>query len=213
MLGLTYNSLLTTVLSYIKRSQDQDTLAIFPTWVGLAESRISRELKFLVNKTVVTGNFTTGSAVVVKPSNWRLTFGINYGTGTNNNTRVPLFPRSYESARTYWPDDTQTSPPLYYCDYDYQHYLIVPTPDQGYPFELSYYGDPANLSPAVQTNWYTQEVPDLLLYATLLEAPSYLKNPDTLPMWQQMYQSALAAYNAEQKGREIDQSLLRTDGT
>lgn len=213
MLGLTYTSLQTTVLSYIKRPNDTASIAMFPTWVALAESRIGRELKFLVNKTVVTASFTPGQAVLIKPSNWRVTFGINYGTQTNDNTRVTLYPLSYEAGRSYWPDDTQTASPKYYADYDYSNFLIVPTPDQDYPFELSYFGDPPALSETTQTNWYTDNVPELLLYATLLETPAYLKTPDVQQQWQQIYSAAMSAYSGEQKEREIDQSTLRTDGS
>lgn len=213
MLALTYNTLENIVLSYIKRPNDTAAQAMYPTWVALAESRISRELKFLVNKTVVSSAFTSGAPVVVKPSNWRVTFGINYGSGTSNNVRTTIYPIAYEAARSYWPDDTLTAPPVYYSDYDYSNFLITPTPDQAYPFELSYYGDPAPLSTTTQINWYTQNVPELLLYAVLLETPMYLKTPDQQQLWQTTYAGALAAYREEQHDREIDQSTLRTDGS
>lgn len=212
-LAMTYDTLVSSVTTYLKRPGDPDLIAIMPTLIGLAQERIGRELKFLVNRSVASSSFIATSPVIPKPTNTRIVASFNYGTGTGNNTRNILYPRSYEYCRDYWPDDTQTGLPKYYADYDINNWLLVPTPDQAYPFELVYFADPNGLSDENQENWYTQNVPSLLLYATLLETPDYLKRPEWVDMWQKYYDRTMLSYNAEQKSRMSDQTEKRTDGS
>jgi hypothetical protein len=91
--------------------------------------------------------------------------------------------------------------PRFYADYQYENYLIVPTPAEQYPFEVSYYERPIPLSNSVQTNWTTQYAPQLLLYATLLEAQPFLKRPELLAQWTTLYDRALQGIAQESTRR------------
>jgi hypothetical protein len=133
------------------------------------------------------------------------------GTGTNNDTRSALFTRSYDYLRSYWPDATQTGEPLFYSDYDYNHWLVAPTPDADYPIEILYYQLPPLLTEEAQTNWLTENAPEILLYATLLEATPFLKNDERIPVWQNMYDRAAAMLNGEDLAKILDRSAVRKE--
>ena len=122
-----------------------------------------------------------------------------------------LFTRGYEYLRSYWPDSTQTGTPQFYGDYDYSHWLIVPSPDAEYPFEVLYYELPPLLSDEVQTNWITEYAPELLLYASLLEATPFLKNDERIQVWQTMYDRAAAMLNGEDLKKILDRSTVRKE--
>lgn len=213
--AMTFTTLKQDVQRYLERG---DTLAsdpiVFeqiPRLINLAERRIARELKIQGFINVVTAQLAAGNPVIAKPDRWRDTVSVFIGTGTNNNSRSALYTRSYDYLRSYWPDATQTGEPLFYSDYDYNHWLVAPTPDEDYPIEILYYQLPALLTEEAQTNWLTENAPEILLYATLLEATPFLKNDERIPVWQNMYDRAAAMLNGEDLAKILDRSAVRKE--
>ena len=212
---MTFTTLQQDVRRYLERgatyASDPVVYEQIPRLINLAERRIARELKVQGLINVVTGTLTVGQSVYSKPDRWRDTVSINIGTGNQNNTRKVLFSRAYEYLLSYWPDRTQTEQPVFYSDYDYDHWLIAPTPDAAYPFEILYYELPPLLDDEVQTNWLTEYAPQLILYGTLLEATPFLKNDDRIGVWQQMYDRAAAMLNGEDLAKILDRSAVRKE--
>ncbi len=212
---MTYSSLFTDVQTYLDRVTDSSLANQIPSFISLAGVRCAREMKTLGFKAVYTNAFVATSAVVPKPARWRETISFNVGTGESYNNRVPLYPRSYEFCRSYWPDNTvvsSTALPKYYADYDFNHWLIVPTPFTGYPYEVSVFESPVPLSDINQTNWMTENCPDMVLYATLIEAEPFVKNYELIKVWKDNYDRALAAQMGEDKQRRSDNTLQRMEG-
>ena len=212
---ITFTTLQEDVRRYLERgatyASDPVVYEQIPRLINLAERRISRELKIQGFINVVTGTLVVGQSVYSKPDRWRDTVSINIGTGANSNSRSVLYARAYEYLLSYWPDRSQTDEPLFYADYDYSHWLLAPTPDAEYPFEILYYELPPLLDDAVQTNWLTEYAPQLLLYATLLEATPFLKNDERINVWQSMYDRAAAMLNGEDLNKILDRSAVRKD--
>lgn len=210
---MTFTSLVADVQSYLERgaslSVDPQVYSQIPRLIAMAETRISTELKLLGFKRVVTGTLATGVAVYDKPDRWRETLSINIGTGATLENRKSLFTRAYEYLLAYWPDRTATDEPEFYADYDYDHWLIAPTPDQDYPWEVSYYEKLQPLDATNETNWLTDVAPQLLLYATLLEAEPFLKNDERVQTWQTLYDRALAAVTGEDVDKVTDRNTSR----
>ena len=213
--GMTFNALESDVRNYLERGYsavlDPIVFEQIPRLITLAERRITADLKLQGFIVAVTSVMQSGVAVYPKPDRWRETISINFGTGTQNNTRKPLFARSYEYIRNYWPNDTQTDEPKFYADYDYKNWIIAPTPDDDYPFEVMYYELPALLSTENQTNWLTEYAPQLLLYGTLLEATPFLKNDERIAVWQGFYDRSLAALGREDLKKITDRATVRTE--
>jgi len=213
--GMTFNELESDVRNYLERGYsavlDPIVFEQIPRLITLAERRITADLKLQGFIVAVTSTMQAGVAVYPKPDRWRETVSINFGTGTQNNTRKPLFTRSYEYVRNFWPDDTQTDEPKFYADYDYKNWIVAPTPDDDYPFEVVYYELPALLSTENQTNWLTEYAPQLLLYGTLLEATPFLKNDERIAVWQGFYDRSLAALGREDIKKITDRATVRME--
>ena len=213
--AMTFTTLQEDVRKYLERGSslatDPIVYAQIPKLINLAERRISRELKLQGFQQQVTTTLQTGVAVLPKPDRWRDTISINIGTGAGFNARKPVFARSYEYCRSYWPDETQTDLPLFYADYGYNNWLLSPTPDQDYPIEVLYYELPALLDDANQTNWLTEYAPNAILYATLLEATPFLKNDERVPVWQAFYDRAMQALNGEDLSKILDRAAVRNE--
>ena len=212
---MTFTTLQEDVRRYLERgssyASDPVVYDQIPRLINLAERRIARELKIQGFINIVTGTLQAGVSVYAKPDRWRDTVSINIGTGVNNNTRKILFTRAYEYLLNYWPDRTATDRPIFYGDYDYTLWLIAPTPDADYPFEILYYELPPLLDDVVQTNWLTEYAPQLLLYGTLLEATPFLKNDERIPVWQSMYDRSAAMLNGEDLAKILDRSSVRKE--
>jgi hypothetical protein len=208
---MTYSSLTTTLESYLDRL-DTSLISEIPTFIALAENRIARESKVLGLRRTVVSAFVAGVNVVDKPQRWHSTAYFNFGTGATSTTRKWLKKRPYDFCRYYAPDGTATAEPLYYADYDYNHFLIAPTPDAAYPFELSYFEKVDPLDSVNTSNWLTLNAPDLLLYACLLETAPYLKDDERVAVWQASYDRALASLSAEDQQQTRDLRINKAEG-
>jgi hypothetical protein len=204
---MTYDSLVENIQSYLERN-DTSTLDKIPLFIMLAEQVIAAEIKFLGNLTVNTSAMTIGQATIDKPARWHKTVSMNV---TVSGERQPVLLRRYEYLREYWPNPTNTDVPKYYCDYDYTHWLVAPTPAAAYDFEVLYYERVQPLDSSNQTNWFTIYAPQALLYGSLLQAMPFLKNDDRVPLWQAQYQAIMQTLMTEDKLRIADRQAIAAD--
>ena len=204
---MTYDSLVDDISTYLERT-DQATLDKIPTFIMLAEQVLAMDIKFLGNLTVAESAMVQGDAVIAKPARWRKTVSLNV---TVNGEKFPVFLRKYEYLREYWPDDTQTDVPKFYCDYDYEHWLVAPTPAAAYDFEVLYYERVQPLDSSNQTNWYTEYAPQAMLYGCLLQAMPFLKNDERIPMWQAQYNQIVQTLKLEDISRVGDRQTVVRD--
>ncbi len=204
---MTYDSLVEDIQSYLERS-DAATLAKIPQFIMLAEQIIASEIKFLGNLVVVTSNMVQGEATIAKPARWRKTVSLNVTVASK---RQPVLLRTYEYLREYWPNPSSTDVPLYFCDYDYEHWLVAPTPASAYSYEVLYYERNQPLDSSNQSNWFTQYAPQALLYGSLLQAMPFLKNDERIPMWQGQYDKIIAVLQNENVIRVADRQAIVRD--
>jgi len=150
-------------------------------------------------------------SVYQKPDRWRKTKSMNIGTGSNNNVRSPVYPRDYDYCRRFWPDSSQTGKPKFYADYGYYNWLIVPTPDAAYPWEVNYYQQPPLLDDNTQSNWLTNFAPNMLLYRCLLEMTTFLRDDGRIPTWEKLYETELQNVNTQDLQKIVDGSSVRNE--
>ncbi len=205
---MTYDSLLVDIRRYLGRgftqASDQIVFDQLPRLVTLAEMRIARELKIEGFIRAITTPLSIGVSTYLKPDRWRDTISMTVD-GT------PIQTRSYEYLRNYWPNEAQTASPQFYADYDYANWLIAPTPNAASTLEILYYEQPALLGPNLQSNWLTDYAPELVLYASLLEATPFLKNDERVQLWQSLYDRCAQAFNGQDLGRILDRAAQRSE--
>lgn len=210
--GMTFTSLVSDLRAYSERggaTYDATVAAQIPQLINLAERRIARELKIQGFENVVISALVTGQRAYAKPDRWRSTISMSIGTSTGNNTRVFLKELSYEAAGTYWPSQTATAQPRYYADYDYTHYLITPTPDAAYPWELVYWELPPLLDNTNQTNYLTDYAPNALLHGSLVELFGFLRADEDKQKWAMEYDRDMAALLGEDVQKIVDRYYKR----
>lgn len=208
--SMTYSNLVTTLEAYLQR-YDALVTANIPTFIGLAQIRIPRELKILGFRQEVTGSFdgtAQSTGLMQKPADWRKTIAFYVGTGANNNVHSPVLERDYDYIRTVYPDPAVQGTPRFYGDADYNHWLVQPSPQSALPYKIPYYATLTYLDNTTQTNWLTVNAPDLLLYASLLEAVPFLKVDERIPVWQGLYQNAKIALQAQEVEGRYDTAAV-----
>ena len=204
---MTYDSLVNDIQTYLERTDDQ-TLDKIPQFIMLAEQIIAAEIKFLGNLTVATSAMVASDNVIPKPARWRKTVSMNV---TVAGKRQPVLLRTYEYIREYWPEPASTDVPLFFCDYDYQHWLVGPTPTLAYSYEVLYYERVQPLDSSNQSSWFTQNAPQALLYGTLLQAMPFVKNDERMPMWQSNYDKIIEVLKTENVIRAADRQAIVRD--
>lgn len=213
---MNFSTLSTDVQNYIERGaspiNDPTVFAQIPRMINACERKIAQTLKLqgILTPLIDPNGLVQGNGVVTKPDRWRQTASMFYGAGTGNESYTPLLPRSLEYCRWYWPDDTQEGAPQFYADYDYQHWLIVPTPDADYPLQSNCYLQPELLDTSNQTNFFTDYTPNLLLYGTLLEAMPFLKNDDRIQSWQLYWNTEIQSLIDQDIGKLFDRTAERS---
>lgn len=189
---LTYNQIVEDLQRYCQR-KDTDFVDSIPGFVTYALTRISKDLQILGAMQVMNGIMIPGQPVIQKPSLWMNNVNFSIGTGTTGNEEVFLEPSNYETAVESQNDATETGRPKLYSNYDTYHWLITPTPDIAYPFQVSYFRRFEALDEAHQTNWLTENDPESIWLACWMKACLYTDNMDKYNSLQPVYVEAISS--------------------
>lgn len=216
---VTFTTLQDDIRRYIERGRtldsDPDVYEQIPRLINACERQLVQVLKLqgVIEVLNDPSGFTPGTSVMRKPDRWRETVSMSYGKGVGNNERVNMFPRSYEYCRSYWPNDaTQDTGqlPLFYADYNYQNWLVVPTAPAILPVEVVCYMQPPYLSPTNQRNFFSDYAPNALLYGTLLMTAPFINNDDRIGTWDKFYQFEISTLSGQDLQKIMDRSSERS---
>lgn len=204
---LTYDSLTTQIQSYCQR-YDSDFVGQIPAFITYALVQISKDLEILGAVNVIQGSFVPNNPTFTKPVLWINNVNFSVFSGVDNNETF-ITNRSYPTAIQSQTQATTTGLPLYYADYDAYHWLISPTPDQAYDYQISYFKQFLPLDPTEQTNWLTQNDPTSLLLACLVQASIWTGNMDMLQAVKGEYAISVGSLIGRDKSRMTDQYSRR----
>ena len=200
--AMTYDSLVADVITYSERN-DAGFIAQIPRLIMMTEQNIASQIKTLMQLVVVDTTLTAGDAVLEKPVRWRKTISMKVNG-------APIVQRSMDYI-TQYQSESENGLPLYYAEYDYDHWALAPVPDSAYPVEIIYYSRIQPLDQENQENLLTREAPQALLYGTLLQAQGYLKSLDKISVWKSYYDDAISALIGEDAKRKTDRNTNRQD--
>jgi hypothetical protein len=80
--------------------------------------------------------------------------------------------------------------------------VVAPSPDQAYSAEAVYFGSLVPLSAENPTNVVLTEAPDLYLYGGLKHSAPFLQHDERLPMWNELFNTALDQLHARREREE-----------
>jgi hypothetical protein len=192
-----YNDLVSTVESYLART---DLTSVIPTFVMLAQQRMSRDLRTREMLKVVT---TTATDNTVQLPNDFLEMRELHFQGN------PPITLEYESPDKFFRNQVTTTSglPYYYTIIGYE-FQFAPAPDIEQVLQMLYYAEPTFITSTVPTNLYINNYPDALLYAALAEAEPYLMNDTRIQTWATMYDRAILNIMNSDIGKKFPNTAL-----
>jgi len=207
---MTYAELLQKVRDYTEVDSTVLTDTIVQGMIRDAELRIFREVDADYTREYATANLNINSPYLDLPS-----------AATTTATRTSIIVRSmlvFDSTQTpttkEYLDKRDTSfifeynstgatgVPKYYANWKETTIIMAPAPDAQYKVQLSYIYSPEALSATNTTTYLSDNVSDLLFYATMVQAYEFLKGPmDMYKIYSDKYNGAIQSFALEQMGR------------
>jgi hypothetical protein len=184
----TYAGLQTSIADFLDR---QDLTASIPTFIALAEARISRDLSHWKQEKRVTTTFNEQFELI--PNDMIEALSLQHVGGGRIMTMAATEMQerrgdvNYQAAK---PTNVRLTA---------GQFELFPEPDEAYSVSLLYRGRIPALADDNTSNWLLLDAPDILLYGALGNSAPYLKDDARLSVWAALYQSAVDALNAESK--------------
>jgi hypothetical protein len=172
-------------------------------FVQLAEQRIYNTVQFPSIRKNVTGTTSAANKYLSAPSDFLAVYSMAVIDATGRYEY--LLNKDVNFIRQAYPNPTSTGIPKYYALFgptttdtippaltNELSFILGPTPDTLYNVELHYFFYPESIVTA-GTTWLGDNFDSVLLYGSLVEAAIFMKaEPETMTVYQQKYEDALA---------------------
>ena len=212
---MTYNELFETIKGYTENdfpnTQYSDPTAVdgtfsskeqLDTFIRQAEQRIYNSVQFPSIRKNVTGVTTNGNKYLSSPGDFLAVYSMAVIDGSGNYEY--LLNKDVNFIRAAYPSPTDTGKPEYYALFgptttnttppvitNELTFILGPTPNASYSVELHYYYYPESIVTA-GSSWLGDNFSSLLLYASLLEAYTYMKGEaDVIANYEKRYNEAM----------------------
>ena len=201
---MTYAELVQKIRDYTEVSSNVLTESITNDIIRDAELRIMRDVDVDANKRYATAQVISGTRFIDTPQNTLVirSAQIVDSDGTSNPDNREFLEWRDSSFMSEYNPTGATGVPKYYSWWDDNTIVLAPTPDATYTIQLNYILKPETLSSTNTQTYISQQFPNGLLYACLVEAFSFLKGPnDLLQLYEGKYKQVLEGFSIEQMGR------------
>jgi|TARA_A100000172_G_scaffold76456_1_gene59986 hypothetical protein len=195
----TFTTLKTAIQDYTQNTESTFVTNL-PTLIVQAENRIIKSVELPNFRKNVTGTLTSSSPYLSTPTDYLYPFSLAVLDSSSNyeyllNKDVSFIRQSFPSAST-------TGTPKFYAQFDDDTFIIAPTPDSNYTVELHYFYIPTSITASADgTSWLGTNATEALLYASLVEAYTFMKGePDILVNYEKRFQEALQRLTLESDG-------------
>src|SRR3990167_10862264 len=194
-----YSELKTAVGNWLNRD---DLTTYLADLVMLGEKKVYRDLRIRAMETALSS--TIASGVIALPSDYvELKSAYVGGSPTQILER-----KTAEFLYTNYPTRSSGGKPKF-IGREASNFIFGPYPDSTYTIKGVYYARLAALSDSNTTNWFTTNAPDILLFASLLEAEIFIKNDERIALWQAKYDQIASQLTAEDQREQFSGSTLR----
>jgi hypothetical protein len=233
-----YSTLTTAIRAYTEVDNDPAVTAVVLTqtvideFIMAAEHRINTELPMDSDRKVQEGTLVADDNTINSPAGALFIRGVEVFNTANTSEAGTWLEKKDQTYLTEYvgrltgPEGDLTAQdvtgfPKYYAmfggatgltDTTSGGLYLAPTPDANYKFRIYYNAIPVALSGSNTTTYLSNYMPQILLYACLVEAYGFLKGPmDMLTLYENKYKTGLQQFAGMQIGRRRRDDY--TDGT
>lgn len=180
----TYTELTEEVIDLLSR---YDLAGKVPVWIALVEAELQRVLKGRDMRVILPVVFSAGDTFAI-PGDLNRAVSLTLETSRRY---APVEITTYERLQSYQGQFANTAGLPLYGAIVGSTLFLCPTPDADYTGTLIYDAELTPLTEDAPINWAITKHPDLYLYGCAFHSAPYLKNEERMPMWRQLYQTAL----------------------
>ena len=198
----TYNTLTQSIQDWTDNSETT-FVAEIPFFITNAEERIFKSIDLEYFRKNVSGELTSGNKFLSMPTDYLSSFSLAFIDASGNTNFLLQKDVSYIQEHTPGGSST-TGNPKYYAPFDYQNFIVAPTPDASYVAELHYFYRPTSIT-TVDTGvtWIGTNASDALLYGCLVEAYTFMKGEaDIIKMYSDRYMESISRLKNYAEGME-----------
>jgi len=195
---MTYAELIQQIQDWCETAE-ATFVAEMPQFIEQAEKKIYRAIDLNSGRKESTVAMVSGTATLDVPSGL---VAIHSITLVSSNARTLLIQKDMSYIDDYTGNRVTTGTPKYYGWYDEDTILLGPTPDSTDNLIFSHTYRPTQLSGSQTTTWLSLNAPDVMFYACMIEAATFLKlEPDTMQDLATRYQQAIQSLMMEENYR------------
>jgi hypothetical protein len=201
-MSMTYDELKTAIQDYTE-NDETSFVNNLPLFIRLAEERILKSVQLNLFQKNQSGIMTTGNKYLAAPSDFLAPFSLSIAV--SGSQEFLLF-KDLDFVQTYTPDATTTGQPKYYAQFDVGNFILGPTPDANYTVDIHYLYRPASLTVGAGsgTTWLSDNAEITLLYASLVEAYTYMKgDPNLMQMYNQRFAEGISRLKNLGEAQEV----------
>jgi hypothetical protein len=203
---MNYSELLDNVRNYTEVTSDVLSNSVINVFITNVENKVDRAIDSDSQRRYATTTCTANNAfldVSGPEGGFRFARGLQLVDSSNNRVWLEqvdtTFIDEYSVQRS---TTSNTGQPKYWANWDATNLMLAPTPDQVYTIEMWYNETPERLTSSNTTTFLSNNAPEVLLYGTLVEAFSFLKNIQDMQLYEAKFTSALKLFADEQMGRK-----------
>jgi len=214
---ITYSSYVSQISNImVVNSSDPNFTTFLPGAIDYAEGRLYRELDLLSVNIVSTAVNTSSGVRTITLSTAQGTFlvvdRVNVLT-TGATQRSALYPVAPEYLDAVYGGtaSSNTGTPIVFARTNDTQIQFGPIPDQVYPVEVVGTIRPVPLSSGNSSTWLTQNVPELMIAATMIFAAGYMRdfgaqsdNPQMAQSWESQYQALVKSANVDELRKKYE---------
>ena len=208
----TYSDLKTAIINTTENDGTEFS-SVVPDFISRTELRLTKDIDDCGLDSYTAITLSASNPVVSLNDRVRIVRNVNFTTSTSS-IKTNLLQRTYEYAIDYWPYvSASTGTPRYYARKNNTSIYIVPTPTSTLTGEIQTVSQPLPLASATgtsvtTTNYFSEYCYDALFYGCMMEATMYMKDWQTLQVWQQQYQEAVMTLrNQARRTRQDDMAV------
>jgi hypothetical protein len=182
-------------------------------FVKRTEFRLIKDLDDVGLDEYTTVSVSSGNAGAISLNDrTRIVRNVNYIV-SNGTTVTNLLQRTLEYAQDYWPVSASTGTPRYYSRRNNTELKVVPTPVSAITAVIKTQSQPLALASASDTsvttsNYFSEYCYDALFAGCMMEATMFMKDWNTLQVWQGYYTAAIDTLrNQARRTRQDDMEV------
>lgn len=189
-----YATLQATIQDFLNRG---DLAAQVPVFIQLAEASIKRRLPIKTVRATVTVN----AAENLLPNDVSELRSVRLVTTTQYRDTPLKIKTPLELAELRAANNNAAGRPLY-VSLAAGTLFVVPTPDQSYDAEVTYYQQIVPLSDTNTNNFVLAMAPDAYLFGALMQAAAFMEHDERIPVWEQKYEKAVTELIIQRDSQE-----------